>query len=206
MSNKICKVEGCLHKVLSKGYCSRHYDQIRKLGRIKRTKWDANEIIVHSDYAEMLLYNGQGIEVARTLIDLIDIPLLSKYKWYLRKGDHGNNYVVNASTREPIHRFLLNVTSKNKEVDHRDRNTLNNRRYNLRVVTGLQNSQNRSVRKDSSSGIRGVHLEKRTGKYIAYITVNKQRMFLGRYSDITMATQVRINAEKEYFGEYRPIS
>ena len=48
MENKICCVDDCNNIVYAKGYCSRHYDQLRRGGYIrKRTKYDTNEIIIN---------------------------------------------------------------------------------------------------------------------------------------------------------------
>lgn len=49
-----------------------------------RTKFDPNEIIVHSDYAEIVLYDRYNYEKARATIDLEDINAISSTKWYQR--------------------------------------------------------------------------------------------------------------------------
>ena len=54
---KICKVEGCNNKVHGKGYCNKHYRQFKRYGEIRRTLKDPNEIVLHDDYAEIILYD-----------------------------------------------------------------------------------------------------------------------------------------------------
>lgn len=56
-------------------------------------------------------------------------------------------------------------------VDHIDRVRLNNRWSNLRLVTVMLNQQNRSVNKNSSTGVKGVSFDSKSGTYY----VQKQR-------------------------------
>ena len=51
---KICKVDGCNGKHYAKGYCSKHYSQWRRYGKVRRTLKDPNEIVLHDDYAEII--------------------------------------------------------------------------------------------------------------------------------------------------------
>lgn len=55
------------------------------------------------------------------------------------------------------------------QVDHIDRNTLNNAWKNLREVSQSQNMRNRSIRKDNRTGYRGVSYIKKTNKFRARI-------------------------------------
>jgi hypothetical protein len=54
------------------------------------------------------------------------------------------------------------------QIDHIDRDKLNNRISNLRTVTHRENHQNRAI---GASGIRGVTYNKRTHRWIAQITM-----------------------------------
>lgn len=67
------------------------------------------------------------------------------------------------------------------EADHINRNNLDNRRCNLRVVNRSENVQNTKVRSDSRSGLRGVGLHPTTGRWRARIKINGKRFELGTY-------------------------
>lgn len=76
---KICKVEGCNRTdIKGRGCCGKHYNQILKHGKIYRTYRDLNEIVIHDDYAEIILLNIKSEEIARALIDLEDIDKVKK--------------------------------------------------------------------------------------------------------------------------------
>lgn len=88
-------------------------------------------------------------------------------------------------------------------LDHIDRDTTNNRISNLRVATRSQNAMNGGKPNiSSSSRYRGVCLPKRTGTWVAYITVGKKRFHLGSFSSEEEAVAARRSAEGKYFGEF----
>ncbi len=91
-----------------------------------------------------------------------------------------------------------------KNFDHIDRNELNNRKNNLRQATQMQNCQNSSLRSNNKSGITGVYFHKRDSVWISQITVNKQKIILGKFIDKGDAIRARLNAEAKYFGEFAP--
>lgn len=67
------------------------------------------------------------------------------------------------------------------DIDHRDRNPMNNKIENLRVVTRQENQHNHGLRRDNSSGYIGVSFNKQRNKYHAQIALNGKRIFLGYY-------------------------
>lgn len=90
-------------------------------------------------------------------------------------------------------------------VDHKNRNTLDNRKQNLRNATKSQNCQNHNLRTDSTTGISGVNWHKKSNKWQVRINdKNNKRISLGIYSDFNEAVKVRLKAEKKYYGEYAP--
>ena len=196
---KTCKVEGCEKKHYGKGYCRKHYQQFRKHGRVlERTRFDKNEIIEYDDYAEIILYDKDNNEVARTMIDLECIESVKKYKWYLKQG----GYVCRENANY-LHRFIMNPPD-DMVVDHINRNKLDNRRENLRICTPHENSFNASIKRNNTSGVPGVSFDKSRNKWVAYITINKERKNLGLYKTKEEAIEARRRAEIEYFGEFAP--
>lgn len=88
--------------------------------------------------------------------------------------------------------------------DHIDRNTLNNRRNNLRKSTVAQNSANRSLMKNNSSGVMGVHFDSNSLQWIACIQVEHKYITLGRFSNKNDAIKARLLGEQKYFKEFAP--
>jgi hypothetical protein len=87
-------------------------------------------------------------------------------------------------------------------LDHIDGNKSNNALNNLRECTGTENSYNVKVRKDNSVGYKGVSLDRRTGRYRAYITVDKKQKSLGYYNTPEEASKAYIDAAKELHGTF----
>jgi hypothetical protein len=90
-------------------------------------------------------------------------------------------------------------------VDHRDHNTLNNRRStNLRFVTHTQNSANST--RTSSSGYRGVakHKPKRNKQFTYFASISNQSIkhHLGTYASPIEAAVAYDNAARKMFGEH----
>lgn len=91
-----------------------------------------------------------------------------------------------------------------KKYDHIDRNPFNNRRHNLRAATNSQNSMNRSMRDDNSSGVIGVSWKKSNQKWVSYICVDGKQIYIGIFDNKNDAIIERLKAEIKYFGEFAP--
>lgn len=88
--------------------------------------------------------------------------------------------------------------------DHADRNPLNNRKYNLREATRFQQAWNKNMYKNNTSGIKGVSLNNKKTKWIAYIRYNNKRLHLGTYINKEEAIKTRLEAEAKYYGKFAP--
>ena len=58
-----------------------------------------------------------------------------------------------------------------------------------------------SVPKRNTSGVVGVGINRGLNKWMAYITIDKRNIDLGKYDDKRDAIVARLTAEKEYFGD-----
>ena len=77
-----------------------------------------------------------------------------------------------------------------KTIDHIDGNELNNKISNLRECTVSQNSYNEKIRKNNTSGIKGVSWVKKTRLWAAQIKVDGEIVHFGCFWDIDTAAQV----------------
>lgn len=91
-----------------------------------------------------------------------------------------------------------------KYYDHIDRNTFNNRKYNLRKASFSENARNKSVQKNNSSGFTGVSFDKKSDKWRAYIRIDGAQKTLGFYKDKEDAIKTRLEYEAKYYGEFAP--
>ena len=196
-----CSVDGCNNKHKAKGYCNKHYSQYKTYGRIlERTKFDSNEIIEYDDYAEIVLYDKDNIEVARAIIDLEDIDKVSKYKWCLDSKGYVHNTKVGF-----LHRFITDCPS-DKIIDHKNNNPLDNHKSNLRICSQQQNNMNRLKRNDCSSQFKGVYWYKQRNKWCVNIRINNKSKHIGYYTDeLTASIEYDKNALL-YHGVYAKLN
>jgi hypothetical protein len=143
-----------------------------------------------------------------TLIDDEDYEYLNQWKWHLHDG-HGAQYATRTIYRKGgkqrqinMHRLIMN-TPNGMEVDHLDRNGLNNQKNNMRNCTRKENSRNRDPK--SASGYIGVYCQGKS-QIIARIYVNGKDIFLGSFKNKEDAARARDNAAKIYFGEFATIN
>lgn len=95
-----------------------------------------------------------------------------------------------------LHRYILDV-SREMIVDHVNRNTLDNRIKNLRVVTHSQNMQNRNLQKNNSTGIRGV-TRRDSGKFCARVRLNRKVVYYEQFGTLEEAEAAVIVARQKY--------
>lgn len=88
------------------------------------------------------------------------------------------------------------------EVDHKDRNRLNNRRDNLRPATRSENMMNQGLKSTNSTGYKGVSFYRSTGKYRAQIQYRGNKIFLGYYTDVVEAAKAYDKAAKHYHKDF----
>ena len=132
--------------------------------------------------------------------DLEDYDLIKDYCWSLRKGYvSARNINVNGGVN--MHRLIMNAKD-NEDVDHIFHNITDNRKSKLRLVSDSQNQMNRIIPSNNTSGVKGVAWDKEYEKWVAYITVDKKSMKLGRFNKFEDAVKSRKDAENKYCKEY----
>jgi len=138
---------------------------------------------------KILLSQGKFV-----LVDDRDFILLNSKKWYF---SHGYAMRDEKDGRIYMHR-IINNTSDNLQTDHINRNTLDNRRKNLRAVTRSQNKMNTGMWKHNTSGYKGVSWIKKDKKWLSQIKINNKNISLGHFINIKDAIKARKQGELLY--------
>lgn len=155
------------------------------------------------DHAEVPLTRGQWAKVS-----LEDLPRVLEHKWFcVGDGSRANPYIARAKIKGkavPMSRFILGVTDTEVIADHRDWNTLNNQRSNLREVSKIQSSQYRRgwKRKGSNGGSEYKGVYGKEGRWRAVIKHEGKPIHLGYFKTEIEAAKAYDAAVEKYHGEY----
>lgn len=110
--------------------------------------------------------------------------------------------------RVAVHRICFSmgnsvVVPKGVHVDHKDRNTLNNRLDNLRLASAAQNGWNAKSHRNRKRNLpKNVTLYVPTGRYCAAFRANKKLIYLGYFETPDEAAIALSEARKIHHGEY----
>lgn len=85
----------------------------------------------------------------------------------------------------------------NSELDHINRNRSDNRICNLREVTHLENSRNKSDYKNNKSGLRGVSWKRSHERWVSQITHKGKRIYIGLFDDKEDAHRAYLKKKEE---------
>lgn len=141
-----------------------------------------------------------------TLVDEEDYDMLNKHRWWACNGN--GIWYAGRTARDVngkritilVHREIMNVPL-GMEIDHRNRDGLDNRRCNLRICSHSQNQKNRKIQKNNKSGLVGVSWNKQHKKWEACVH-NGKSIHLGLFDDKIEAAHAVDKKAKEFFGEY----
>lgn len=142
--------------------------------------------IILDDYIEGIMPDGNTFYIDKDDFDFVqsnDWHYVNKIEFYLRSTKLGL-----------MHRLLINA-KEDEFVDHINRNKLDNRKSNLRIVTKQENMHNKSNYKSNKSGYNGIKWNKNLNKWQVQITRNKKRQHLGVFDNIQDAIIARRTAE-----------
>lgn len=152
---------------------------------------------------------------------------LANYNWYNNhKGCSG--YAIHSIGKKsdpiilpfairtkkiPMHRLIalrmgLKIDAMN--VDHINRNSLDNRRANLRAATSSQNHANTKRRpsrmKQCDTGYKGVYRYPPNKSFTAYVQFNGRTLYIGSFKSASDAARAYDNRARELFGEFASLN
>jgi hypothetical protein len=153
---------------------------------MKQSKCNRFETQYGSDITTVFTEEGDSF-----IIDTSDIRKVKNLYWAIKEG-----YVRNRATNQYLHNYLLDrKASQVKVVDHINKNTLDNRKVNLRVVSHSVNMFNSYNSIKNTSGFKGV--SKHSCGWRAYITLDYTRINLGTFKTREEAYKTRLEKENK---------
>jgi hypothetical protein len=140
------------------------------------------------------------------IVDDEDHEWLSSFKWRAHNPSGkpgGLFYALTGYRGVAMHRMITDCP-KGLMVDHINKNSLDNRKLNLRVCTHRQNVCNKKplISKRSKSKYLGVDLNRSGNRWVARIGVNSKKIHLGTFLTEDDAALIYDMHAKAAFGEF----
>lgn len=197
----ICSVSKCERGVyhMKNGYCIKHDYRYKMFGSPTQiTRSDPNSYTIKDGVVTINLYDKSGNIIAQALCDETDIEIVKKHKWCKST----RNYVQTTlkSNRKAVHMHRMIMGDSFSQIDHINRNPLDNRRANLRACNDFQNNRNR--RTNGKNKYRGVHNSK-SGKnpYIVRLWYQGDNINVGLFNDEREAAHIYNSCMEQLLGE-----
>lgn len=159
-------------------------------GRAKAIRAKLDVPFISNDAVAIPLTKGKITIVSRE-----DYETVSKYNWSAGKRGYAVTYINGKLTT--MHNLIIECPN-GMLIDHVDRDKLNNRRDNLRLVTPQQNTFNSTPY--SESGYKGVH--KKRNKWLVQIVYNGKNVVRKTFDCPITAAKYYDSVIKQYHGEH----
>ena len=194
------RANGCKLRDGSIKSCGCLQKELLALRSKKEIKWE----IINDNVVKGTTNNLGGINF---YIDYEDFIKCKDVCWCAQYSEKSRTYYIHGKTDsgecEYLHRFILGLSNGNNvEVDHKDHDGTNNTKKNLRVGSRAQNAMNMSKFNITESGHHGVSWNKEINRWMVEIWENKNRRYLGSFSDLDEAIKTRKEAEEKYYKEW----
>lgn len=174
-----------------------------------------NDYIIDGDITKIILNNKNGEEII-TIIDTEDLERVKSFglNWGVKYDEHTKTYYARATRWEEINGIpkytmyylhILLMNPKNREyIDHKNHDTLNNRRKeNLRITTNSNNGKNRkSKNSNNTSGYRNVCRISSKNQWRVQLQIDGKCVRFGDFDDRHEAGKLAEKMRQKYYGEF----
>jgi hypothetical protein len=152
-----------------------------------------NTISINGNVAEIEIIQNE--KIYKAIIDTEDLVKVKDFKFCLNRG-----YVCTSNEKKlRLHNLIIDNCGY-PEIDHKNRNKLDNRKCNLRPCTKSQNQGNRKPNKNNTSGYRGVTFK--CNNWAATIVINGIKTHLGYFGTKEGAAIAYNKAARKHWGSF----
>lgn len=144
---------------------------------------------------EIITSNG-----TKALVDDVDFAWLNTFNWQINEKGYAKTDIDGRTIK--MHKLIAQQIPLLGQIDHENRNKLDNRRSNLRIATNTLNRANTDISKNNTTGYKGVSFDKERNKFVAYISYKNKRIQLGRFKCPIEAAKAYNRAALIYFGAF----
>jgi len=175
----ITKSCGCYSADKTKERATKHGMSDKNIYRVYTQMIQRCENTKNAKYSE---YGGRGIKVCK-----VCIPNFETYYEQISNlpNAFADGHTIDRDDNNGIYCFCVN---------------------NMRWVTRVTQQRNQRVRKDNTSGTRGVTFDKDSNLWYVMISVNNKIKFIGRFSDKEEAVSARKQAEIDYWHNGKDVN
>lgn len=131
------------------------------------------------------------------LVDAADFEVVNAHVW--SANARGYATTLHGDRSLLLHNFLLGSSSRERQIDHINRDRLDNRRQNLTYVTRIENRRNSTLAKNNTSTYRGVSRHSYKG-WVARIGSGAARKYLGVFTTAEAAARAYDKSAREHYG------
>lgn len=175
-----------------------------------------NRYTIEGDIITMYITmrNGDKFE---TYFDLEDFDKIDKsnLSWHMKYAQNTKSYYIRATANDgysedgkrkqrPIylHKLIMDADfSKGEQVDHLDHDTLNNRKYNLKIKDNTRNATNRhGANRNSTTGVRNVFWSSGDQRYVVQLQVEGRNKRFGSFKNLDEAANLAEKLREEIYG------
>lgn len=203
---RFCSVDDCDRPVSAHGFCSMHAKRVRKTGDPNRKvggRGRPNRYETRADGVPVLVMTRPDGTELRSPYSPEDEALVRAHRWHVNSQGYVV-YQVKQGDRVQVYRLARLILGLGvgdpRRPDHISGDRANNQRSNLRITSHQRNVAHQAIEnRRGTSRFRNVYRSGRSGRWVAAVKVDYQRVPVGTF-DTEEAAAAAVAAFRRQHG------
>lgn len=145
---------------------------------------------------DILIPLGKQAKDGHAVVDA-EFSYLLKYRWSITHY----GYARRSRDKQLLHRLIMKA-KLGQAIDHIDGDKLNNRVSNLRFCSQAENSRNQTLKRNNTSGYKGVSIIRSTKKWATQVKIDYKKYYFGCYDTAEEAASIYDTVALQLHGEF----